>query len=87
MEEIGNKVIAMNSAWLSEEEVVQITQDQYITVKREDLQGNFYLNVSIKSNNESEGKAQQLTFLMQTLGNNIPFDMTKMFLIEIGRFI
>lgn len=85
LEEIGNKVIAMNSAWLSEEEVVQITQDQYITVKREDLQGNFYLNVSIKSNNESEGKAQQLTFLMQTLGNNIPFDMTKMFLIEIGR--
>lgn len=85
LEEIGNKLIAMNTAWLSEEEVVQITQDEFITIKKEDLQGNFYLNVSVKSNSESEGKAQQLTFLMQTLGNNIPFDMTKMFLMEIGR--
>lgn len=85
LEEIGNKLIAMNTAWLSEEEVVQITQDEFITIKKEDLVGNFYLNVSIKSNSESEGKAQQLTFLMQTLGNNIPFDMTKMFLMEIGR--
>lgn len=85
LEEIGNKCIAMNCVWLSDQEVIEITQDQFITIKKEDLQGNFYLNVSVKSNNEAEGKAQQLTFLMQTLGNNIPFDMTKMFLMEIGR--
>ena len=85
LKEVGNKIVAMNAIWLSEEETIAITQNEFQTIRREDLAGDFYLDVSVKSNSESEGKAQQLTFLMQTLGNNIPFDLTKIFLVEISR--
>lgn len=37
MEEIGTKIAAMNAAFLSEEETVRITNDEFVTVKREDL--------------------------------------------------
>lgn len=83
--EIGNKIIAMNAVWLNEEETVAITDSEFINITREDLAGDFYLAVDTKSNTESEGKAQQLTFMMQTLGNTVPWDVTQMFLTEISR--
>ena len=85
LQEIGNKIISMNTEWLSEQETIRNLDDEYIVINREDLYGNFYLNVDIKSNSESEGKAQQLTFLMQTLGNDTPWDVRRMFLLEIAR--
>ena len=85
LQELSNKITAMNCEWLSEEEVVRNLEDEYIPIRREELYGNFYLNVSVKSNSESEGKAQQLTFLMQTLGANTPWDIRQMFLLEIAR--
>lgn len=47
MVEIGNKIIAMNAEFLSEEEVIRVTNRQYISVRREDLKGNFDLEVDI----------------------------------------
>jgi hypothetical protein len=40
MVEIGNKIIAMNAVFLSEEEVVRVTNQEFVKVKREDLKGN-----------------------------------------------
>lgn len=85
LEEIGNKIVAMNSIWLEEEEFVAVTTDEFIKIKRDDLAGDFYLDVSVKSNSESEGKAQQLTFLMQTMGVDLPFELKQVFLTEICR--
>ena len=85
LEKIGNKIIAMNSIWLNEEEVIAVTQNQFVPVKRDELQGDFFLNVSIKSNSEAEGKAQQLTFVAQTLGAEADWGLRKIFITEICR--
>ena len=49
------------------------------------LAGDFFLNVSIKSNSEAEGKAQQLTFVAQTLGAEADWGLRKIFITEICR--
>lgn len=85
LEKIGNKIIAMNQVWLNEEEVVAVTQNEFVPIKREELAGDFFLNVSIKSNSEAEGKAQQLTFVAQTLGAEADWGLRKIFITEICR--
>lgn len=83
--EIGTKIIAMNSIFLSEEEVVRITNDTFITIKREDLAGNFDLEVDISTAEIDNNKAQDLGFLLQTIGNSMDFSITQMILSEIAK--
>ena len=85
IEKIGNKIVAMNQVWLAEEEVIAVTQNEFIPIKKDELQGDFFLNVSIKSNSEAEGKAQQLTFVAQTLGSAADWGLRKIFITEICR--
>lgn len=85
LEEIGNKIISMNQEWLSEEETIAISGGQFARIRREDLAGDFFLAVTIKSNSESEGKAQQLTFMVQTLGESADWGLRKLMLVEIAR--
>ena len=83
LEEVGNKIVAMNAEWLSDEETIAITKTEFVKVKKDELQGDFYLNVSVKSNSEAEGKAQQLTFVAQTLGAEADWGLRKLMLMEI----
>lgn len=85
LERIGNKILSMNMEWLNEEEVIALTQFEFISIKREDLKGDFKLAVKLKSNSESEGKAQQLTFMAQTLGADADWGLRKLMLMEIGQ--
>ena len=70
MQEIGNKIIAMNAVFLSETEVIRVTNRQYVPIKREDLRGNFDLEVDIATAEEDNAKSENLSFLFQTLGNS-----------------
>ena len=85
LEEIGAKILKMNTEWLNEEEVFAITQTDFVKIRKEDLQGNFFLQVRIKSNSEAEGKAQQMSFLFQTMGPNADWGMQKLMLLELGQ--
>lgn len=69
--EIGNKIIAMNSEFLSEEETIRITNRQFIQIKREDLKGNFDLVVDISTAEMDNAKATDLGFMLQTMGPNL----------------
>ena len=83
--EIGRKIIAMNSEFLSEEAVVRITNEEFVTVKRDDLPGNFDLKLSISTAEEDDNKAQQLAFMLQTLGPTEDPMVRKMILADICR--
>ena len=83
--QIARKIIAMNAVWLSEEEVVRITDEQFITVKRDDLQGNFDLRITVSTAESDNQKASELSFMLQTMGNSMPLDLTKMILSDIAR--
>lgn len=69
--EVGKKIIAMNSEFLSEEEVVRVTNKQYVVIKREDLKGNFDLDVDIATAEVDNAKSQDLAFMLQTIGPNL----------------
>ena len=82
--EIGEKIIAMNAEFLSEEEVIRVTNKNFITIKREDIKGNFDLKVDISTSEIDNIKAQDLGFMLQTLGPNMDPSITMMILAEIA---
>ena len=85
IKEIGKKIIAMNQEFLSEEEVVKITDSEYVTIRRADIQGDFELIVDISTAEIDAKKSAEMAMLLQTMGPNLPFDFTKMILTEIAR--
>lgn len=84
MKEIGTKIIAMNADFLSEEEVVRLTNEEFVTIRREDLKGNFDLEVDISTAEVDNAKSEDLSFMLQTLGNKMDQSITLMLLAEIA---
>ena len=81
--QIGYKIIAMNGEFLSDNEVIRVTNKQYIQVSHEDLKGNFDLEVDINTYEVDNEKAQDLSFILQTLGPNGDPKMVMEILAEI----
>lgn len=84
LKEIGKKIIAMNSVWLSDEEIIRITDDEFVTIKRSDLAGNFDLSLQVSTAEMDNQKASELSFMLQTTGNSLPFEITKIILYKIA---
>ena len=83
MIKIGRKMISMNAVFLSDEEVVRVTNDDFVKIRRDDLAGNFDLRLSISTAEEDDNRAQELGFLLQTSGPNMDPDLHKIVLSEI----
>ncbi len=85
--EIGKKIISMNAHFLSEEEIIRVTNEteEFVTVKREELHGDFDLQADISTAEIDNNKAQDLAFMLQTMGNNMDFNIVKIILTEIAR--
>lgn len=84
IKQIGRKMIAMNGEFLSEEEVIRITNEKFIKVRRDDLAGNFDLKLSISTAESDDQKARELSFMLQTMGNNMDVNMSKLILSDIA---
>ena len=85
VKQIGRKIIAMNAEFLSEEEVIRITEDEFVTVRRDDLAGNFDLKLTISTAEADNDKAQELSFMLQTMGNTIGLEFSQILLADIAR--
>lgn len=81
---LGKKIISMNSQFLSEEEVVRVTNSQFVKVRREDLAGNFDLVLTISTAEADDAKAKELAFMLQTMGNTMGQEVSQMILGEIA---
>lgn len=68
MRQIGNKMISMNAKFLEKKEVVRVTNETFVEVYRDELNGNFDLICDIASAQVDELKSQDLGMLMQTIG-------------------
>ena len=77
------KWMAYNSEFLEEEEVVRVTNEEYIPVRRDDLEGKVDIDMTISTYEEANARSQELGFMLQTLGNSIPFELTQLILSEI----
>lgn len=82
--QIGEKIVAMNAEFLSDEEVVRITNKEFIPIKREDIKGNFDLEVDIATVEVDNEKAQDMAFLLQTMGPNMPMEISMLIISEIA---
>lgn len=82
--EIGHKIAAMNAVFLSEEEVIRVTNEDYVTIKREDLKGNFDFIVDISTPEIDASKAQDLSFMLQTMGPDMAPELSQVILAEIA---
>lgn len=82
--DIGNKFIAMNSEFLSEKEVVRVTNEVFVEIRREDLKGNFDLITDISTAEVDNQKSQDLAFMLQTMGPNMDMSISMMILAEIA---
>ena len=84
LKEIGKKIIAMNSVWLSDEEIIRITDEDFVAIKRSDLAGNFDLSLSVSTAEADNQKASELAFMLQTTGTILPLEVTKILLSKIA---
>lgn len=82
---IGRKMISMNAEFLSEEEVVRVTNEEFVRIRRDDLAGSFDLRLSISTAEEDNNKAQELAFMLQTTGPNMDPALNMMILGDIAR--
>ena len=82
--EVARKVMAMNKLFLSDKEIVRITNDEFVLINREDLEGHFDLRMGISTAEVDNQKAQELGFMLQTIGPNMDIEMTKLILSEIA---
>jgi hypothetical protein len=82
---IGRKMISMNAEFLTDTEVVRITNDEFAVVRKDDLPGNFDLKLSISTAEEDNNKAEQLGFVLQTVGPNSDPELVKMILSDIAK--
>lgn len=82
---IGSKIIAMNQEYLSEEETIRVTNEHFIQVRRDDIQGRFDMKCELATAEENEARASRLEFMLQTMGNTGDPQITKMILIEIAQ--
>ena len=84
MQELGYKIIAMNEVFLTDKEVIRVTNKEFVTIKKEDIRGNFDLEVDIATAEEDNAKSENLAFLLQTIGNNMDQSISMMILAEIA---
>jgi predicted DNA-binding protein (UPF0251 family) len=82
MTDIGRKFISMNGAFLSEEEVVRVTNNEFVVVKREELAGDFDLETDISTVEVDNAKAQDMAFMLQTIGPKMP-DLAQLIMADL----
>ena len=82
---IGRKVISMNSEFLDDEEIIRITNEQLIAINRNDLGGMYDIKLNISTAEADEQKGSELAFMLQTMGNTMPPEMSQMILADIAK--
>jgi len=82
---IGRKVISMNYEFLEDEEIIRITNEEFIAINRNDLGGMYDIKLNISTAEADEQKGSELAFMLQTMGNTMPPEMSQMILADIAK--
>jgi len=78
MERVALKMIAMNEVFLTDEQIIRITNSDYLINNRDKEAGKYDLKINIETPEQKQAKIERIAFLMQTTGNSLPFDFTQM---------
>lgn len=83
--QLGRKVISMNAEFLDDQEIIRITNEEFVAINRNDLGGKYDIKLNISTAEADEQKASELSFMLQTVGNNMPIEMTQLILADIAK--
>ena len=64
------KWMSYNAEFLEDEEVIRVTSEEFVPVRRDDLEGRIDIDITISTAEDNAAKSQELSFLLQTLGPN-----------------
>ena len=79
------KWMAYNSEFLLEEQVMRITNEEFVPIRRDDLAGRIDIDISVATAEDNAAKAQELSFLLQTVGPNEDPTVRRTIMAEIAR--
>ena len=85
LNQIGRKIISMNAEWLDDEEIIRVTNEQFVAIDRNDLGGIYDIKLNISTAEADEQKGSELAFMLQTMGNTMPPEMSQMILADIAK--
>ena len=77
---ILRKWFSMAQVLMSDEEIIRITNDEEVAIRRDDMGGEIDIQINVSTPEEDAAKAQELSFLLQTTAQSLPFDITKLLL-------
>jgi hypothetical protein len=83
--EIGKKIISMNTEFLNDIEIIRVTNENFVPIQRDKLIGKYDLKLSISTAEEDVAKAEELAFMLQTIGNTIGAGLAQTILADIAR--
>ena len=75
----------MNQAFLEEEEVIRVTNKEYVTIRREDIKGEFDLVVDVSTPEKDNEQAEKLNMLMQTNAASMHPSLSKIIYAKIAK--
>ena len=75
----------MNAEWLDDEEIIRVTNEQFVAIDRNDLGGKYDIKLNISTAEADEQKGSELAFMLQTMGNTMPPEMSQMILADIAK--
>jgi hypothetical protein len=64
------KWMIYNSEFLEDEEIVRVTNEEFVPVRRDDLAGKVDIAITVSTAEDNAAKSQELSFLLQTVGPN-----------------
>tara|TARA_Y100001936_G_scaffold86957_1_gene85272 strand:- start:22988 stop:25084 length:2097 start_codon:yes stop_codon:yes gene_type:complete len=85
LNQIGRKIISMNAEFLDDEEMIRITNEKFVAINRNDLGGKYDIKLNISTAEADEQKGSELAFMLQTMGNTMPPEMSQMILADIAK--
>ena len=83
--EVGRKILAMNAVNLEDEEIIRITDEEEVTISRDTLAGEFDVKLTISTPEVDQEQAQDLGFMLQTIGPNMDPGLQSVILGKIAR--
>lgn len=82
---IMRKWTSYNSEFLSPTEVIRITNNEFVDIKRDDLAGEIDINIEVSTAEDNAAKARELAFMLQTGQQSMDQGEVRMIRAEIAR--
>jgi len=82
--QVGYKICEMNKEFLEDEEIIRITDESFIAVKKADLDCRYDLSLSISTAEDDAVKAQELSFMVQTSAGVLDAGFLRLLLADIA---